>query len=85
MQLKSIDKNQKIYHYFKLSTVIYALFDDEMDMPVMYGSLNKIQTTVDSLHKHIPGVFIIYYDRDLQEKTSFKKNITKTRTNNPSK
>lgn len=85
MQLKSIDKNQKIYHYFKLSTIIYALFDDEMDMPVMYGSLNKVETTVESLRKHIPEVFIVYYDRDLQEKTSFKKNMTKTRINNKSK
>jgi len=84
MTLKSIDKNQKNYHLFKLSTVLYALYDDEMDMPIQYGSLNKIDAAITSLKKHIPGIFIFYYDRDITDKAklSFKKNPMKTRVNN---
>ena len=84
MTLKPVDKNQKNYHLFKLSTTLYALYDDEMDMPTQYGSLNKVDAAVTSLKKHIPGIFIVYYDRDIAEKTklSFKKNLMKTRVNN---
>lgn len=82
MQLKQVDKDQKLYHLFKLNVTEYALFDDKMDMPVQYGSLNKVEAAVTSLRKHIKGIFIVYYDRDLSFKSSFKRNDTKTRVNN---
>ncbi len=82
MTFKKIDKNQTIYHYFKLSTVLYALYDDLMDQPIMYGSLNKVEATVDSIRKTVPNVFFVYYDRDLQDKIPFKKNSLKIRVNN---
>lgn len=83
MTLKPIDKNQTLYHLFKLSTVLYALYDDEMDMPIQYGSLNLISAATDSIRKNIKGVKIIYYDRDLSDKITLKRNDTKTRVNNP--
>lgn len=82
MQTKSVDWKQKIYHMFKLSNSLYVLYDDEMDMPIKYGALNDVTPVINSLRKHISGVFIIYYDRDLQDKISFKKNLLKTRVNN---
>lgn len=85
MQIKTIDWKQTLYHLFKLSSTIYALYDDEMDMPVKYGSLSVVNPTIESIKKHVKDVFIVYYDRDLQDKSSFKKNILKTRVNNESK
>lgn len=82
MTLKPIDKNQILYHLFKLNTVKYALYDDEMDMPIQYGSLNLITAATQSLKKHIKNVRIVYYDRDLSDKMTFKDNQTKTRINN---
>jgi len=82
MQLKPIDKNQVLYHLFKLNTVKYALYDDEMDMPIQYGSLNLVSAATKSLRQHIKNVRIIYYDRDLSDKMTFKENDIKTRMNN---
>ena len=65
-----------------MSTVVYALYDDELDMPIQYGSLNKVDAAVQSLRKYIKDVYIVYYDRDLSFKESFKRNDTKTRVNN---
>lgn len=82
MQLKRIDKDQKIYHLFKMSEVLYVLYDDEMDMPIQYGSLTLVNPAVLSIRKNVKGITVIYYDRDLSDKITFKKNVTKTRINN---
>lgn len=82
-QLKPIDPSQKIYHLFKLSTILYVLYDDLMDRPIQYGSLNKIQPTANSIKNNIKGSITIYYDKDITDNTiSFKKNPLKTRMNN---
>ena len=82
MQIKNIDWNQRLYHLFKLTNVVYALYDDLMDMPIKYGSLNNVDPVITSLRKYIKDIHVIYYDRDLQDKISFKKNQLKTRVNN---
>ena len=69
MQLKRVDPNAVIYHYFERSPSEFVLYDDEMDMPVAYGSKNLVDARVRSLS---PKVSIAYYKRDV-DKTSFKK------------
>ena len=72
MQLKKVNPKQILYHYFERSTTDFALFDDELDMPVAYGSRNVVDSMVRNLRKSIT---IIYYKRDLSDKLSFKKNM----------
>ncbi len=75
MQLKKINPKTKLYHHFELSTSQFALYDDEMDMPVVYGSRNLVDATIRNLTK---STTIIYYKRDLVDKLSFKKKATYT-------
>ena len=70
MQLKRIDPKAVIYHYFELSASEFSLFDDELDMPVAYGSRNLVDATVRNLP---PKVTVAYYKRDGADKISFKK------------
>ncbi len=70
MTLKRINPEARIYHYFEKSVTEFALYDDEMDQPVSYGSRNLIDGTVRKLNKSIT---VVYYKRDLADKISFKK------------
>jgi len=70
MQLKRIDPTAVIYHYFERSASEFSLFDDELDMPVAYGSRNLVDATVRNLP---PKVTVAYYKRDGADKISFKK------------
>jgi len=72
MQLKRLDHKQIIYHYFERSVSEFALYDDEMDMPIAYGSRNLVDAMVRSL---TPNVTVVYYKRDTGDKISFKKKI----------
>lgn len=80
---KAIDKNQTLYHFFKLSSTMFILYDNLMDMPIQYGSLNVVMPTVESVKKHVKGSYIFFYDKgpDME----FKKNNIKTVTNNKPK
>lgn len=70
MQLKRVNPKQILYHYFELSVSQFALFDDELDMPVAYGSRNLVDAMVRSFRKSIN---VVYYKRDGSDKVSFKK------------
>jgi len=60
-----------VFHYFEKSPTQFALYDDELDMPIMYGSRNLVDAMVRKLSK---DVMVIYYKRD-SDKFSFKKKI----------
>lgn len=72
MQLKKVNVKQILYHYFERSTTDFALYDDELDMPVAYGSRNIVDAMVRSLRKSIT---IVYYKRDMTDKISFRKKM----------
>jgi len=61
-----------IYHYFERSISEYALFDDDFDMPVAWGSRNLVDGTVRKLST---AVTVIYYRRDVKDRLSFKKRL----------
>jgi hypothetical protein len=70
MQFKKIDPHQKVYHHFELEVSKFALYDDELDMPIVHGSRNLVEATVRKLSE---DVVIIYYKRDASDKTSYKR------------
>jgi len=72
MQLKKVDPKQVLYHYFERSPGEFALYDDELDMPIAYGSRNLVDTMVRKLD---PINTVIYYKRDVADKASFKKKM----------
>jgi len=72
MQFKKINPAMLVYHYFQRSPSEFVLFDDEMDLPIIYGSRNLVDSTVRKLSS---SVTIIYYKRDNSEKAAFKRNV----------
>lgn len=70
MQLKRVNPKSLLYHYFERSVTEFALYDDEFDMPVAYGSRNLVDAIVRSLDR---SMSVIYYKRDNVDKVSFKK------------
>ena len=66
--------NKKIfYHHFKMSEVLSVLFDDEFNMPITYGSNQKIQAILNKINKTST---IFYYKEDTSVKNSFKLFMT---------
>ena len=72
MTLKKVNPKQILYHYFERSPSEFALYDDELDMPIAYGSRNLVDSMVRSLS---PTVTVAYYKRDTADKFSFKKKL----------
>ena len=64
-----VNKTGKFYHYFKLTPVLSVLFDTDFSMPIVYGSNQKIQATMNHLTKEVS---IFYYKEDFTIKNSFK-------------
>lgn len=58
MTLKKINIKEDIFHYIKLNATTYVLYDSDMDIPIMYGSKNKVDLTVKNLN---PKIRINYY------------------------
>ena len=71
MTLKKINPNMLLYHYIERSPTELALYDDEFDMPIAYGSRNLVDATVKNLNKKVN---IVYYKRDV-DGLSFKKKL----------
>lgn len=80
-QLKPLDPNVKIYYVFKLSNILYAVYDFQMIMPIQYGSLQIVESTVKSIKKNVQNSYVYYLDTDSNE--GFKISDIKTRTHNP--
>jgi hypothetical protein len=80
---KQIDVKQKIYHLFKTSTTYYILFDDLMDLPIQFGSLNTVLPAVRSVQKSVQDSLINWYERDpkLGWKRNDSRNIWLDKTN----
>lgn len=70
MQLKRVNPKALLYHYFERSPTEFAIYDDELDMPIAYGSKNLVDSVVRRLNKVIT---IIYYKRDNADKVSYKR------------
>lgn len=68
-----MNPDKTLYHHFKLSTVLSVLFDDEFDMPLVYGSNQKIQAVINKIRKEAT---IFYYKEDIAVKHSFKLFMT---------
>ena len=71
MQLKRVNPKTLLYHYFERDVSNFALYDDELDMPVAYGSRNLVDAMVRNLSK---SVSVVYYKRDTDGVT-FKKKV----------
>lgn len=81
---KTINPNIKLYHVFKMSDILYVVFDQEMDTPIWYGALQDIERTVRSIKQNVKGSYVVYYDiKTSKTDTHFEKNIVKTTTHNP--
>lgn len=72
MQLKRVNPKALLYHYFEKSVSEFVLFDDDLDMPVAFGSRNLVDAMVRSLN---PKIVVVYYKRDISDKVSFKKKM----------
>ena len=57
------------YHHFKLSPVVSVIFDNKFNMPLAYGSNQKIQSILNNINQE---AIIFYYKEDLSIKNSFK-------------
>ncbi len=64
-----INPNIFEYHSFKLSPTLYVLWDSTVDMPIIYGSYQKLQATINQVPKLSK---IYYYKEDFTVKNSFK-------------
>jgi len=70
MRLKRINPEILLYHHFERSPSEFALYDDEFDIPVGYGSRNLVESIVRRLSKNVT---VIYYKRDPVDRQSFKR------------
>lgn len=68
-----LDKKKLIYHHFKLSPILSVLFDDRFDMPLAYGSNQKVFSVINKIPKEDT---VFYYKEDLNYKNSFKLYMT---------
>jgi hypothetical protein len=74
MRLKRINPNAILYHYFQMTPVKSVLFDDDMDMPVAYGSKNLVEGTITHLSKNVT---VIYYKRNVDKQTFYNPRFLK--------
>lgn len=68
-----INPNKFLYHHFKITPVLSVIFDDEFDMPLAYGSNQKVQAVINKISKNST---IFYYKEDVWVKHSFKLFMT---------
>lgn len=57
------------YHHFKLNNVMSVLFDDNFNLPITYGSNQKIDLTIRNINQESE---IFHYKEDASIKHSFK-------------
>lgn len=68
-----MDEKKLVYHHFKLSPILSVLFDDRFDMPLAYGSNQKVFGVINKIPK---ADTVFYYKEDLNYKNSFKLYMT---------
>ena len=69
LRYEKVDPQNTFYHIFKLSPILYVLWGNDVKMPIVYGSYQKIQMTINQLPKNS---IIYYYKEDVTVKNSFK-------------
>lgn len=73
MTFKKINQEEKIFHYMKLSPTKYAIFDSEMDVPIMYGSKNKVDMVIKNLNRAVRVNYYNFEDGFLKLSVVFDK------------
>lgn len=68
IRYKKMDKNSLFFHHFRISPTVSVLFDEYFDMPIMYGSNDKINATITNMDA---SKTIFYYKEDTTVKNSF--------------
>jgi hypothetical protein len=73
MTFKKIDPTFNIFHHFELKPGLFALYDDELDMPVAYGSKDLVWIAMNRIkaYPNFETVLVIYYKRDNRNKSSY--------------
>jgi len=69
LRFKKLNDITIIYHHFKISPIVSVLFDSEMDIPIAYGSNQRIQAVLNRINKES---IILYYKEDITLKNSYK-------------
>jgi len=64
-----ISEKELFYQVFKLSPILYVLWDSDVSSPIIYGSYQRLQATINKIPQ---GSTIYYYKEDLTVKNSFK-------------
>lgn len=64
-----VSEKELFYQVFKLTPVLYALWDSDVSSPIIYGSYQRLQATINKIPK---GSTIYYYKEDATVKNSFK-------------
>ena len=64
-----VNDKKKFYHVFKLTPILFVLWDDDVSMPIAYGSYQRIQATLNIIPK---DATVFYYKEDASVKHSFK-------------
>lgn len=67
-KIKGVDPSSFIYHHFRLSPVLSALYDVSLDVPVAYGDNQKIDRIK---NKFGSAITVITYKESLRIKNSF--------------
>lgn len=71
MTFKKLSPLETVFHHFEIDVTTFALYDSELDMPIVYGSRNLVDATIRHLN---PRVTIIYYKKDI-DRVSYKRKI----------
>lgn len=69
LRYKNFNPKKIVYHHFKLSPVLSVLFDEEFDMPLAYGSNQRVFAVINNIPNENT---VFYYKEDLMFKNSFK-------------
>jgi hypothetical protein len=66
MTLKPINPKALLYHCFENPPLQYALYDDELGLPVAYGSRNYVEGAIRNLGKHVT---VIVYKKNIDRES----------------
>jgi hypothetical protein len=81
LRYHNLKREPGVYHHFKLTPILFSFWDNEFDMPIVYGSNQKVQATINNI---ADGSIVYYYKEDANVKNSFKQYMTFESKNNAS-
>lgn len=58
MTFKKINIKETLFHYIEIDATTCVLFDSELNVPIMYGSKNRVAAVIKNLN---PKIRINYY------------------------